>query len=832
MLGETLEEIDGEIGRLECALRGLQKLEPEVPEHETLVTRTLTLEEVRQDLEAWRDPIRAEFQSLLDHGAIEPISREEVKKLQEAHEVEIIPGKLVAVIKPPFKRKARLVACGNQAYKNEDAEVAAGGLCTISVRSIMSRASQKRWSCATVDVKTAFLQAPRREEVNKLTCVSPPSIAREICGDDLWRVRGALYGLVESPRDWSVYRDGKVKTITWKGSNNLTHRVVPTPEPHVWEIQVEKNGSTETVGYLGIYVDDLLLVGNNTTIHEALEALGKTFTLAAPEFVTSDKTVTFCGYEIKQTPTGFELGQSKYITELLDKHGITEEAWVPCPKIEDGDPEENPPAAALKLAQQYTGELMCVASRTRPDIAYSVGVMSRLLHKRPGYVKHIALQTLKYLRRTTNKTIKFNFCGDENKLKTLEVMVDASFGPPHEGYRSVQGIMMVHAANPLMWASTRQPFVTQSTAEAELLAYNEAYQCGEPTAALLQVLGCSVKRHLSGDSKSGISQLTGDTGVWRTRHLRLRSAKLREVIQDPTEPWSVDHCSGLDLGADGLTKPLQGQAFTRFLDLINMSDDEDARVAKVRAEPADHRHQNGDTFNAMLTGLGAAVMGTGALADSKTLVVCGAALVAASLYRQQVQGDVQHGPQGQSSLRSVALHHNRAPLPDTGEKLCPGQVHLPGDHAELSRSQPEIHQKEKEKSLKTTRLAKRPHKDHKDGQPQKGNLDEAAHPPNPQSRASTANENNQAIWFQGSQSLISGKGGVLGFRATDRPRTLVCHGTGKGLNAPMPSLKALCGDPQNDPWGVVKGMVIKMLNIVILLRQQVFEEVHKDLYNQ
>eukprot|EP00435_Cladocopium_sp_Y103_P013872 s2990_g3.t1 len=64
MLGETLEEIDGEIGRLEGALRGLQKLEPEVPEHETLVTRTLTLEEVRQDLEAWRDPIRAEFQSL------------------------------------------------------------------------------------------------------------------------------------------------------------------------------------------------------------------------------------------------------------------------------------------------------------------------------------------------------------------------------------------------------------------------------------------------------------------------------------------------------------------------------------------------------------------------------------------------------------------------------------------------------------------------------------------------------------------------------------------------------------------------------------------------
>ena len=161
--------------------------------------------------------------------------------------------------------------------------------------------------------------------------------------------------------------------------------------------------------------------------------------------------------------------------------------------------------------------------------------------------------------------------------------MDASFGPPHEGYRSVQGIMMTHGGNPIMWASTRQPFITQSTAEAELLAYNEAYQCGESTGALLEVLGHGgVRKHMQGDSKSGISQLTSDTGAWRTRHLRLRSAKLREVVQDPEEPWAVSHCSGLELGADGLTKPLQGQAFVRFLGLIGMSDEGEVSISKVR----------------------------------------------------------------------------------------------------------------------------------------------------------------------------------------------------------------------------------------------------------
>ena len=70
-------------------------------------------------------------------------------------------GKLVATVKPPFKRKGRLVACGNQATNYEDAEVAAGGLCAVSTRSLVSKASHCGWGCATVDVKTAaFLQAP------------------------------------------------------------------------------------------------------------------------------------------------------------------------------------------------------------------------------------------------------------------------------------------------------------------------------------------------------------------------------------------------------------------------------------------------------------------------------------------------------------------------------------------------------------------------------------------------------------------------------------------------------------------------------------------------
>ena len=113
------------------------------------------------------------------------------------------------------------------------------------------------------------------------------------------------------------------------------------------------------------------------------------FTLATPEWVTGDKTVTLCGYEISKTDQGYALGQEKYIHDLIDKHKINQTAGIPCPKIEEGpeEPAENLTGSVLRSAQQLRGELMWLTTRTRPDVAYTVGVMSRLLHKRPGYVE-------------------------------------------------------------------------------------------------------------------------------------------------------------------------------------------------------------------------------------------------------------------------------------------------------------------------------------------------------------------------------------------------------------------------------------------------------------
>ena len=113
----------------------------------------------------------------------------------------------------------------------------------------------------------------------------------------------------------------------------------------------------------------------------------------------------------------------------------------------------------------------------------------------------------------------------ETEDPEVGVFVDASFAPPHEKFRSVQGVVVTHQGSVTMWSSNRQSFVTMSTAEAELLGYSEGYQVAESTKALLKILELPMgKTVLYGDNKAAISLATAETGPWRTRHLRLRRA--------------------------------------------------------------------------------------------------------------------------------------------------------------------------------------------------------------------------------------------------------------------------------------------------------------------
>ena len=80
------------------------------PPATVLQTYTVPLQQVRKELDLWKQPLLAEYKSLLDTGAIQVTNEEEVKLHPNYANLERAPAMLVPTIKAPSgRRKARIV---------------------------------------------------------------------------------------------------------------------------------------------------------------------------------------------------------------------------------------------------------------------------------------------------------------------------------------------------------------------------------------------------------------------------------------------------------------------------------------------------------------------------------------------------------------------------------------------------------------------------------------------------------------------------------------------------------------------------------------------------
>ena len=566
-------------------------------EEKVLQTFTVAAKEVRAEADKWKPAIKEEIDNLLSTNTIVKMSKEEVASLESSGmALEKIPGKLVATRKAPLgRRRARIVACGNFVHGDPldaDSDVAAGGVDGIAIRLLVKLAAEHEWCLKSIDVKAAFLQAPKRSVKTRTTLVQPPRLLVELGlaqQGEWWSVQGALYGLVESPKDWSVHRDQELPLLRWS-VDGVQYKLVQTEELHLWMVTpVEMTSSWKpgSQGFLATYVDDFLVGAPQEQANAMLEAVQRRWTCSPPEMVTEDHQMKFCGYEIAKVKDGFFLHQCGYLKDVLKRHGM-EAGMAPVKNLFANlgeDDTEEVQTGDLRQAQQVIGELQWLVTRTRPDVVYHVGVMARLAHRRARHVVKLGDELLRYLSATSSKGLHYMKTsaqkpyGRNDELATqvsinnLEVFVDASHALEHENYKSVTGVILCVVGSPIAWASGRQPFVTTSTAESELVRCAEGFQCGESLAALLEVMGVGdINKTLNCDSKSALHLCTNDTGSWRTRHLRIRYARLREAFQDELSRWCARHVSGLVLPADGATKPLQGPKMDNFVDSIYLDD--------------------------------------------------------------------------------------------------------------------------------------------------------------------------------------------------------------------------------------------------------------------
>ena len=96
-------------------------------EKEVLQTRVVNMEEVRANPNEWKEAFKKEYDTLTA-GPVTPISQQEFDNLVKSKvEMEILPMKGVATLKPPNRHKARIVVCGNYSTNVPDVDTSVGG---------------------------------------------------------------------------------------------------------------------------------------------------------------------------------------------------------------------------------------------------------------------------------------------------------------------------------------------------------------------------------------------------------------------------------------------------------------------------------------------------------------------------------------------------------------------------------------------------------------------------------------------------------------------------------------------------------------------------------
>ena len=122
-------------------------------------------------------------------------------------------------------------------------------------------AAESGYNTGCTVISKTFLNAPLNDLMSKGRLVIAQSHrilerVRVLSKSEQYVLLGALYGLDASSRAWGTRRDSKLRSLTWRSSQGELCRLHQLrSEPCFWRIETE---SGRMLGYVGVYVDDLL----------------------------------------------------------------------------------------------------------------------------------------------------------------------------------------------------------------------------------------------------------------------------------------------------------------------------------------------------------------------------------------------------------------------------------------------------------------------------------------------------------------------------------------------------------------------------------------------
>ena len=151
--------------------------------------------------------------------------------------------------------KARLVAKGYRQVQGVDYDETFSPVAKLkSVRIMLAIAAFYDYEIWQIDVKTAFLNGFLEEELYMMQpeAFIDPKDANKVC-----KLQWSIYGLVQASHSWNIRFDEVIKAYGFIQAFR--------------EACIYKKVSGSSVAFLILYVDDILLIGNNAKFLDSIK---------------------------------------------------------------------------------------------------------------------------------------------------------------------------------------------------------------------------------------------------------------------------------------------------------------------------------------------------------------------------------------------------------------------------------------------------------------------------------------------------------------------------------------------------------------------------------
>jgi hypothetical protein len=252
-----------------------------------------------------------------------------------------------------------------------------------SIRILLAYATYHGFKLYQMDVKSAFLNGPIKEEVY---VEQPPGFEDSEYPNHVYKLSKALYGLKQAPRAWYECLRDFLITNGFK---------VGKADPTLFTKIIAKD-----LFVCQIYVNDIIFRSTNkSTCEEFSRIMIQKF-----EMSMMGELKYFLGFQVKQLQDNTFISQTKYIQDILNKFGMKGAKPIKTPMGTNGhlDLDTGDKSVDQKVYRSMIGSLLYLCA-SRPDIMLFVCMCARF----QADPKEVHLRAVKRIMRYLVYTPKF-----------------------------------------------------------------------------------------------------------------------------------------------------------------------------------------------------------------------------------------------------------------------------------------------------------------------------------------------------------------------------------------------------------------------------------------